>query len=152
MIKTTFFSIVLVLLSIAPMTHADTGLINIQSQFGAAETAERFTTGVTEAGLKVFNRIDHAAGAVKVGETLRPTELIIFGSPKVGTALLRSDQRAGIELPLKALVWQDAEGKVWLSYNSPDYVFSRFAIDDRPKVKENVSGALEKLARHATQP
>jgi uncharacterized protein (DUF302 family) len=100
----------------------------------------------------VFNRIDHAAGAAKVGKTLRPTQLIIFGSPKVGTALMTSDQRVGIDLPLKALVWQDAEGKVWLSYNSSDYVFNRFAINDRPKVKSNVTGALAKLAKQATQP
>lgn len=150
--KTTFFSIVLVLLSIASTTQADTGLINVPSQFDVADTAKRFTAAVTEAGLTVFNRIDHAAGAAKAGKTLRPTQLIIFGSPKVGSALMTSDQRVGIDLPFKVLVWQDAEANVWLSYNSPDYVFNRFAINDRPEVKAKVSGVLEKFARHATQP
>jgi uncharacterized protein (DUF302 family) len=151
--KSTFFSIVLVLPLIASLAaHAETGLINIQSKFDVAKTADRFTDAATQAGLKVFNRIDHAAGATKVGASLRPTQLIIFGSPAVGTALLTSDQRVGIDLPLKALVWRDAEGRVWLSYNSPDYVLNRFTINDRPKVKVKVSGALEKLARHATQP
>ncbi|MEW8246629.1 MAG: DUF302 domain-containing protein [Candidatus Thiodiazotropha endolucinida] len=150
--KSTPLFMVFLLLVIASMAQADTGLINVQSQFGVKKTADRFAAAATEAGLKVFNRIDHAAGAAKVGKSLRPTQLIIFGSPKVGTALMTSDQRVGIDLPLKALVWQDAEGKVWLSYNSPDHVFNRFAIDDRPKVKGKVTGALDKFARHATQP
>jgi uncharacterized protein (DUF302 family) len=137
---------------IAATTQADTGLIDIQSQFDVTQTADRFAAAATEAGLKVFNRIDHAAGATKVGATLRPTQLIIFGSPKVGTALMTSDQRVGIDLPLKVLVWQDAEAKVWLSYNSTDHVFNRFALNDRPEVKAKVSGVLDKLARHATQP
>jgi uncharacterized protein (DUF302 family) len=150
--KTIFFTIVFLLLTISSIVHADTGLINIQSKFDVIKTADRFTAAVLEAGLKVFNRVDHAAGALKTGETLRPTQLIIFGSPALGTALLTSDQRVGIDLPLKALVWQDAEGRVWLSYNSPDYVLDRFAIKDRPEVKVKVSSALEKLAQHATQP
>ncbi|MES9993905.1 MAG: DUF302 domain-containing protein [Candidatus Thiodiazotropha sp.] len=145
--------LLLMLLIVAtPGVMADTGLVNLSSEFSVEETADRFVTAATGAGLKVFNRIDHAAGATKVGKTLRPTELIIFGSPKVGTALMTSDQRVGIDLPLKALVWQDEEGGVWLSYNSPDYLFSRFAISDREKVKENVSAALKKFAKHATQP
>lgn len=150
--QTTSIFMVFALLLSASMALADTGLVNLRSRFDVEKTAERFAAAVTEAGLKVFNRIDHAAGAAKVGKTLRPTQLIIFGSPKVGTALMTSDQRVGIDLPLKALVWQDAEGKVWLSYNSADHVFNRFAIDDRPKVKGNVTAALDKLARKATQP
>ncbi|MEW8028407.1 MAG: DUF302 domain-containing protein [Candidatus Thiodiazotropha sp.] len=152
MIKTTFLFMVFMLFVPASMAEADTGLINVQSQFNVEKTADRFAAAATEAGLKVFNRIDHAVGAAKVGKSLRPTQLIIFGSPKVGTALMTSDQRVGIDLPLKALVWQDAEGKVWLSYNSPDHIFNRFTINDRPKVKGKVTGALEKFARHATQP
>jgi uncharacterized protein (DUF302 family) len=150
--KTTSIFLLLALLVSACMAVADAGLVNLQSQFSVEKTADRFAAAATEAGLEVFNRIDHAAGAAKVGKTLRPTQLIIFGSPKVGTALMTSDQRVGIDLPLKALVWQDAEGSVWLSYNSSDYVFNRFAINDRSKVKSNVTGALEKLAKQATQP
>jgi uncharacterized protein (DUF302 family) len=150
--KTAYIFMLFVLLVSASMAKADPGLVNVQSQFNVENTAERFVAAATEAGLKVFNRIDHAAGAAKVGKTLRPTQLIIFGNPKVGTALMTSDQRVGIDLPLKALIWQDAEGKVWLSYNSTDYVFNRFAIVDRSKVKTNVTGALDKLAKQATQP
>ena len=136
----------------ASAVQADNGLVNLASQFSVQETADRFVAAVEKAGLKVFSRIDHAAGAEKVGQSLRPTQLIIFGSPKVGTALMTSDQRAGIDLPMKALAWQDAEGKVWLSYNSPDYMFERFAIDDRQPVKKKITGALSKFSQKATQP
>lgn len=141
-----------VLLLFSCVTQAETGLVNVQSAFDVSETADRFAAAAQQAGLKIFARIDHAAGALKVGEELRPTQLIIFGSPKVGTALLTSDQRIGIDLPLKALVWRDAEEMVWLSYNAPDYLFGRFSIDDREKVKTKVSGVLSKLSRTATQP
>lgn len=131
--------------------RADTSLVNVASAFSVAETADRFAAAAEKAGLKIFARIDHAAGAAKVGQELRPTQLIIFGSPKVGTALMTSDQRVGIDLPLKVLAWQDAEGKVWLSYNSLDFLFGRFAIEDRAPVKQKVTGALKKLAKAATQ-
>jgi uncharacterized protein (DUF302 family) len=136
----------------ATAVEAGTGLVNVPSQFSVQETADRFAAAAEQAGLKIFARIDHAAAAAKVEMSLRPTQLIIFGSPKVGTALMTSDQRAGIDLPLKALAWQDAEGKVWLSYNSPDYLFGRFAIDDRAPVKQKISGALAKFSKAATQP
>ena len=132
-------------------TQAETGLVNVASTFGVQETADRFVAAAEKAGLKIFARIDHAAGAAKVGKSLRPTQLVIFGSPKVGTALMTSDQRAGIELPLKALAWQDAEGRVWLSYNSPEHLFGRFSITDREKVKQKVTGALAKLTAAATK-
>jgi uncharacterized protein (DUF302 family) len=139
-------------LSLATSINADTGLVNVASHYSVAETADRYVAAAKKAGLKVFNRIDHAAGAAKVGQQLRPTQLIIFGSPKVGTALMTSDQRIGIDLPLKALTWQDGEGKVWLSYNSPDALLGRFKIEDRAEVKKKITGALGKLARAATQP
>jgi uncharacterized protein (DUF302 family) len=131
--------------------RAETGLVNVASAFNVAETADRFVAAAEKAGLKIFARIDHAAGAANVGQELRPTQLIIFGSPKVGTALMTSDQRVGIDLPLKALAWQDAEGKVWLSYNSADSLFGRFAIDDRAPVKKKIAGTLRKFAKAATQ-
>ncbi|MCU7906677.1 MAG: DUF302 domain-containing protein [Candidatus Thiodiazotropha sp. (ex Epidulcina cf. delphinae)] len=150
--KLTIPLIALFLLPAATMLQAETGLINVASQFSVQETADRFAAAVEKAGLKIFSRIDHAAGAAEVEASLRPTRLIIFGSPKVGTALLTSDQRVGIDLPLKALAWRDAEGRVWLSYNSPDHLFGRFAINDRAPVKEKISGTLAKFSRAATQP
>ncbi|MEJ2592142.1 MAG: DUF302 domain-containing protein [Candidatus Thiodiazotropha sp.] len=150
--KTTINLFIAIALFAAAAAHADGGLVNVPSRFSVQETADRFAAAAEQAGLKLFARIDHAAGAEKVGMPLRPTQLIIFGSPKVGTAIMTSDQRAGIDLPLKALAWQDAEGKVWLSYNSPDYLFGRFAIEDRAPVKQKITGALAKFAKAATQP
>jgi len=150
--KTTMHIFAAFILCLATALQADAGLVNLASQFSVQETADRFGAAVEKAGLKIFARIDHAAGAASVEVSLRPTQLIIFGSPKVGTALLTSDQRAGIDLPLKALVWQDAEGKVWLSYNSPDYLFGRFSIEDRAAAKTKVSDALAKFSQAATQP
>jgi uncharacterized protein (DUF302 family) len=148
--KTTHLLFVLFMF-LAFGARAETGLVNVASAFSVQETADRFVAAAEKAGLKIFARIDHAAGAAAVGMTLRPTQLIIFGSPKVGTALMTSDQRVGIELPLKALAWQDAEGRVWLSYNSPDHLFGRFVIEDREAVKQKVSGALAKLSAAATR-
>ncbi|MEJ2455429.1 MAG: DUF302 domain-containing protein [Candidatus Thiodiazotropha sp.] len=148
----SIINLLLVLLMVLTWSaQADTGLVNVKSAFSVAETADRFAAAAEQAGLKIFARIDHAAGAAKVGLELRPNQLIIFGNPKVGTALMTSDPRAGIELPLKALAWQDAEGNVWLSYNSPDYLFGRFAIEDRMPVKQKITGALAKFAAAATK-
>lgn len=149
--KTTTRLLSVLLMALAFGARADGGLINVASAFSVAETAERFVAAAEKAGLNIFARIDHAAGAASVGQALRPTRLIIFGSPKVGTALMSSDQRVGIDLPLKVLAWQDAEGRVWLSYNSPDHLFGRFAIEDREPVKGKIAGALAKLARAATE-
>ena len=140
------------LLLLLPIAQADDGLVNLRSQFDVSQTLDRFETAAKGAGLKVFARIDHAKGAKSIGKSLRPTQLLIFGSPKVGAGVMSSDQRAGIDLPLKALAWRDAEGVVWLSYTRPAYMFSRFGIDDRPKIQQNMSGALAKFAKAATQP
>jgi uncharacterized protein (DUF302 family) len=85
---------------------------------------------VVQAGLRVFARIDHAAGAREVGATLRPTELLIFGNPRGGTPLLQDRQLAGIDLPVKALAWEDAQGKVWLSYNDADWIAERHGLGE----------------------
>jgi uncharacterized protein (DUF302 family) len=132
--------------------RADDGLVDVQSQFGVAETLDRFEAAAKDAGLHIFARLDHAKGATSVGQQLRPTELLIFGNPKVGTGVMSSNQRAGIELPMKVLAWQDAEGEVWLSYTRPDYLFRRFQITDRSEIENKMSGALAKLSKAATQP
>jgi uncharacterized protein (DUF302 family) len=99
--------------------------------------------------MTVFARIDHAAGAAKVGKVLRPTELLIFGSPQAGTPLMECAQTAGIDLPLKALVWQDASGQVWLSYNDVAQVAARHGAADCAVVP-NIQKALSGLADEVT--
>src|SRR5215471_5398236 len=95
------------------------GLITIESRYGPEETMNRFEAEVRARGMTVFAHIDHAAGAAAVGLSLRPTELLIFGNTKAGTPLMEATQTLGIDLPLKALVWQDTSSTAWLSYNDP---------------------------------
>ncbi|MGH6939567.1 DUF302 domain-containing protein [Hypericibacter sp.] len=108
---------------------APAGLITIASPLSAAETMNRLIAEVKAKGMTVFARIDHAAGATAAGLTLRPTELLIFGNPKGGTPSMQAAQTMGIDLPLKALVWQDEAGKTWLSYNDPAWLAQRHGID-----------------------
>src|SRR5437868_5954195 len=100
------------------------GLTTIPSRFGPKETMDRLVAEIRAKGMNVFARIDHAAGAAEVGLKLRPTELILFGNALGGTPLMQSVQTVGIDLPLKVLVWQDAEGKTWVSYNEPRWIAS----------------------------
>ncbi|MER8864492.1 DUF302 domain-containing protein [Mesorhizobium sp. M0751] len=109
---------------------AKNGLITVQSRFGVAETIDRLVETVERAGLLVFARIDHAAGARNVETSLRPTQLLIFGNPKGGTPLMQDRQLAGIDLPVKALAWEDEQGKVWLSYNDAHWLAERHCLGD----------------------
>lgn len=104
---------------------AENGLITVSSAHGVKETIDRFENDMKSKGMTIFARIDHAAGAKAVGLTLRPTELLIFGNAKAGTPLMQSHQTLGIDLPLKVLAWEDAAGKVWLSYNEPVWLAAR---------------------------
>lgn len=126
------------------------GLITISSGLSAAETMNRLIAEVKATGMTVFDRIDHAAGAREAGLTLRPTELLIFGQAKGGTPLMQAAQTMGIDLPLKALVWQDEAGKTWLSYNDPVWLAQRHGIDGalEPAVCL-IAAALEAIMKKA---
>jgi uncharacterized protein (DUF302 family) len=107
-----------------------TGIIHLPSRYSVADTLKRLESVIASKGLTIFARIDHSGEAAKVGLTMQPTELLLFGSPKSGTPLMISSPTLAIDLPLKALVWQDVEGAVWLSYNSPEYLQQRHTIPD----------------------
>ncbi|MER9876124.1 DUF302 domain-containing protein [Mesorhizobium sp. M0195] len=109
---------------------AKNGLITVQSRFGVTETIDRPVETVERAGLLVFARIDHAAGARSVETSLCPTQLLIFGNPKGGTPLMQDRQLAGIDLPVKALAWEDEQGEVWLSYNDARWLAERHGLGD----------------------
>ncbi|MFT4115213.1 DUF302 domain-containing protein [Bradyrhizobium sp.] len=127
------------------------GLISIKSGFGPQETMKRFETEVRAKGMTVFAHIDHAAGATDVGLSLRPTDLLIFGNAKAGTPLMQAAQAIGIDLPLKALVWQDASGTTWLSYNDPAWLTRRHGLDEQTKtVVGAMTAALSAAATKAT--
>jgi uncharacterized protein (DUF302 family) len=127
------------------------GLVQTKSPHSAGDTMSRLEEQVKQRGLNVFARIDHAAGAARVGKTLRPTELLIFGNPQGGTPLMECEQTAGIDLPLKALVWQDAQGQVWLGYNDPAYLAKRHGAPACPAV-ENLGKALAGLVAATLKP
>lgn len=127
------------------------GLTTIRSSFGAQDTMNRLETAVKAKGMTVFARIDHAAGATAVGLPLRPTEVLIFGNAKGGTPLMQSVQTIGIDLPLKVLVWQDATGDTWLSYNDPDWLARRHGLGGETESAVGaLAGALAALAKAAT--
>jgi uncharacterized protein (DUF302 family) len=109
---------------------ADDGLITIASNHSVKDTIDRVEAALAAKGIAVFARIDHAAGAASAGMSLRPTELLIFGNPRAGTPLMQARQIVGIDLPLKLLAWEDAAGKVWLSYNDPRWLARRHALPD----------------------
>jgi uncharacterized protein (DUF302 family) len=105
------------------------GLICVKSSFPVQETVDRLVHAVEAKGLTVFCRIDHAAGAVEAGLKLRPTQLLMFGNAKGGTPLMQANQAIGIDLPLKALAWEDAAGQTWLVYNDPVWLTVRHGIE-----------------------
>ena len=107
------------------------GLITIQSDYSVKETIDRLASIVESKGLAVFARIDHAANAEKADMPLRPTELLIFGNPKAGTVLMQDNQTAGIDLPVKALAWQDEAGKNWLTYNETKWIADRHDLSEK---------------------
>ena len=112
----------------ASMACADSGMISIKSSHDVKVTANRLEKNLIAKGMTVFIRINHTEGAQKVGMKLRPTEVIIFGNPKVGTPLMQCGQSVAIDLPQKALIWEDETGQVWLSYNDPKYLAKRHGI------------------------
>jgi len=132
---------------------ATEGLITVKSSFGPEETMNRFEAEVRAKGMTVFAHVDHAAGAAAVGMPLRPTDLLIFGAAKGGTPLMQAVQSIGIDLPLKALVWQDASGTTWLSYNDPAYLAHRHGLDESANAAVTaMSGALKAISTKATTP
>jgi len=127
------------------------GLTTVRSKYSASETLDRLEAEVKARGIEIFARIDHAAGATSVGLPLRPTTVLIFGNAKAGTPLMQADQAVGIDLPLKALVYEDAFGAVWLAYNDPRWIAQRHGLG--VSVVANVEGlakVLESLAAKAT--
>ena len=127
------------------------GLVTLRSSHDFATTLARLAAALEAKGITVFARIDHAKGAASVGLALRPTTLVLFGNPAAGTPLMQAAQTAGIDLPLKALVWEDAEGGVHLTYNDPAWIAARHLLGDevRPAVAA-LAAALQALAGHAT--
>jgi uncharacterized protein (DUF302 family) len=149
--KTIRLAGAIALLAVASLASAADGLVAVKSPHSVKATMDKLEMIVKEKGLTVFARIDHAAGAAKVGKTLRPTELLIFGNPQGGTPFMECAQTVGIDLPLKALVWEDSSSQVWLGYNDPVYLAQRHDVAQCP-VAENLRKTLVELTAAAVAP
>lgn len=127
---------------------ADKTIITKPSHYSVHETIDRIQMAVIEKGMKVFARIDHAGEAKEVGLELPPTELLIFGNPKGGTALMVAKPTAAIDLPMKALAWEDSNGKVWLTYNAPGLLRERHGVPEELAARlDSVGPLLERAVK-----
>ena len=137
---------------VAAASHAGGEIVTIESAHDVATTIDRLAAAVEGAGAKVFARVDHAGGAAKVGAALRPTEMLMFGNPKLGTPALQAAQTMGMDLPLRAVAWEDEAGGVHLSYTDPAAMAARHGIAADHPVIAKMTGALKKLTAKATAP
>lgn len=140
---------ILAVLIMTVSAHAVEGMIDVKSSFGVKETGDRMESVLKEKGMTIFNRVKHSDAAKTVGVELRETELIIFGNPKVGSPLMKCQQSVAIDLPQKALIWKDSEGKVWISYNNPKYLNKRHNISNCDEVISKIEKALAGIAKAA---
>ncbi len=148
--RKTGIAVLLVLVAINAFA-GENGLISKSSRYSASETMDRLVAVVQSKGMTVFARIDHAAEAEKVGLKMRPSQLLIFGNPKGGTPLMVAAPTVAIDLPLKALAWEDAGGKVWLSYNSMSYLKERHGIEGEDETLKAVAAALDAMTGKALE-
>lgn len=153
--KQLITGLTLLLFCLISVANAETmqvdGLLVKSSSYSVSETLDRFESIAKKKGITVFARINHAQGAKKAGLMLEPTETLIFGNAKLGTPLMQSQRSVAIDLPLKAIAWQDKDGKVWLGYNTPKYLAKRHAINDKEGVIKKMTGALNKFSDFATK-
>ena len=145
-----FILTVLWILFIAIPVEAADGVVNVPSAFNVEETADRMENILNEKGMTIFRRIKHSESANKVGIELRETELIIFGNPKVGSPLMKCQQSVAIDLPQKALIWEDDKAKVWISYNDPKYLKKRHNISGCEEVISKIEKALAGITKSAS--
>ena len=127
------------------------GVIRIKSKHSVSATVDKLETALKNKGMTIFKRVSHSGGAAKVGLELRPSELMIFGNPKVGTPLMQCQQLAALDLPQKALVYEDEQGQVWFAYNDPQYIANRHNVSGCDDVINKISNALAGFSKAATQ-
>ncbi len=143
--KKAFLAALTAFLVAAPAAAAD-GVIDVRSDFSVQETTARVENLLNEKGMTIFKRINHSEGAGKVGIDLRETVLILFGNPKVGSPLMKCRQSVALDLPQKALIWEDGDGQTWISYNDPAYLGKRHDIGGCDEVLDKIGKALGAIA------
>jgi len=144
-----FLAAIAVMLAGLPALASDDDLVMVESSGDVATTMDRLEAAVTGAGATVFARVDHAAGAASVELELGPTQVLIFGNPKIGTQAMQDDPRAGLFLPMKVLVYEDGDGRTWLAYQDPAEMLDDLAIADDAEYIGMMTGALGKLTAKA---
>jgi uncharacterized protein (DUF302 family) len=148
--KKGLFILLLVQMVLVTPLFADQGLVSKSASGSVAETADRLAAMLdANPAIRVLARVDHAANAQSVNKQLSPTTLIIFGNPVLGTELMKENQMAGIDLPMKILIWQDASGKTQMSYNDPAWIAQRHGLTTSAPVIKKMSGALNKITNKA---
>lgn len=145
-----FAAILILFLLTGCATTVDDGLRTVASNYDVPTTVKRLEAALTKRGMTIFNTIDHAAGAASVDQSLRPTVLVVFGNPRVGTRLMNCEQRVGIDLPMKALIYEDAQGDTYLTYNPGSWIAERHSLGACSGVVENVNNALAAFTNAAT--
>jgi uncharacterized protein (DUF302 family) len=143
--------VALVILAVPAAVAGPDGLIMKRSNHSVSETLDRLSEILESKGLTIFTRVDHAANAAGTDLELRPTQVLIFGNPKLGTPLMQSNPTIAIDLPQKALAFEDAEGQVWLAYNIPEHLAKRHDIADRDEVIGKIANALDALTDKAVE-
>jgi uncharacterized protein (DUF302 family) len=140
------------ILSLFPLVvFADNGLVIKPSYYSVTETLDRFEKIIKTKGITVFARINHAQGAKNVNIPLPPTEVLIFGNPKLGTPLMASQRTIAIDLPMKVIAWEDEKKQVWLAYNKPEYMIKRHKIMNQDTIVKKIKGGLNKFSDFATK-
>ena len=127
-------------------------MIKKQSQFNVGATLDRLEASLNEKGIKPVARVDHAAAAQSVGMSLRPTQVLFFGNPKLGTPLMQSDQRVGLDLPMRVLVWEAEDGTTWLGYHSPQSIVDNMGLSNVSDIANTMAAALDAMTDHAVTP
>lgn len=133
-----------------PASASEDHLVRVQSAYSVEETLDRLAAALESKGITVFARIDHAAGAASIDAELGDSELLIFGAPKLGTPLMQENPEIGLDLPLKALAYQDDAGDVWLIYTDPEELKARYGMANSDPVFETMTGALANFSAAAT--
>jgi len=148
--KHKFVFALVTLLTVSPAV-ADNGIISVESSHSVADTSMRLEKILRNKGMTIFARVDHGKGAEKVGKGLRPTELLIFGNPTLGSVLMQCNQTAGLDLPQKALIWEDRAGKTWISYNDPVWLAKRHSLIGCGSTTSKIKAALERFVSEAAR-
>jgi uncharacterized protein (DUF302 family) len=141
--------LLLLLACVSDQANANAYLITKESKNDVKTTVERFVKVATSKGLTIFKKVDHQAGATSVGQALSPNTVVIFGNPKIGTVLMKENPAVGIDLPLKVHVYENANGKVLISYYSPKYFMDNYGVSESPAIKK-MTGALDALTNFAS--